>query len=205
MIFHDVEQGSDTWAELRCGKATASNYAAFMANYGKDFGDPAKKYALQLALERINGNKIENGYTNEHMERGILQEPIARALYEDIYYTQVSNGGFFDCGLYGDSPDGLINDVGVLEIKSVIATTHYATLQRGSFDPAYRWQLVGHLDCTGRDWVDFASYCSEFPPNKQLIVDRINRHEFLKDIAMLNERRAEFLELVTTIEHKLRS
>ena len=105
MIFHDLEQGSDAWHALRCGKATSSNYAAFMANYGKDFGDPAKKYALQLALERINGKKIENGYTNEHMLRGIEQEPIARALYEDVHYTQVSNGGFFDCGLYGDSND----------------------------------------------------------------------------------------------------
>ena len=205
MIFHNIEQGSDGWHELRCGKATASNFAAFMANYGKEFGEPAKKYALQIALERINGEKIENGYTNEHMERGILQEPIARALYEDIYYTQVSNGGFFDCDLYGDSPDGLIGDDGVLEIKSVIATTHYATLQRGSFDPAYKWQLVGHIDCTGRGWVDFASYCSEFPVGKQLLVYRINRHDFASEITMLQERRAQFLELVTTIENQLRS
>ena len=205
MIFHDVEQGSDTWAELRCGKATASNYSAFMANYGKDFGDPAKKYALQLALERINGKKIENGYTNEHMLRGIEQEPIARALYEDVHYTQVSNGGFFDCGLYGDSPDGLIGRDGVLEIKSVIATTHYATMQRGSFDPAYKWQLVGHLDCTGREWVDFASYCSEFPPDKQLIVYRTAMKDVSSEITMLQERRAQFLELVSTIENQLRS
>ena len=57
MIFHDVEQNTDDWQALRCGKATASNFALFMANFGKPFGEPAKKYALQIALERINGVK----------------------------------------------------------------------------------------------------------------------------------------------------
>ena len=205
MIFHDIPQNTDEWLALRCAKATASNNALFMANYGNAFGEPAKKYALQIALERINGEKIDNGFSNEHTERGHIQEPIALRLYEDVHYTQVSNGGFFDCGLYGDSPDGLIGDDGVLEIKSVIATTHYATLQRGSFDPAYKWQLVGHLDCTGRDWVDFASYCSDFPEGKQLIVYRTARKDVSSEIAMLRERRAQFLELVTTIESQLRS
>ncbi|WP_177412500.1 PDDEXK family nuclease [Entomomonas moraniae] len=62
-----------------------------------------------------------------------------------------NNGGFFDCGDYGESPDGLVNDDGVIEIKSVIASTHYATLKRNLFDPSYKWQLIGHLDCAGCD------------------------------------------------------
>jgi hypothetical protein len=51
----------------------------------------------------------------------------------------------------------LVGDAGVVEVKSVIAPTHYDNLQRGTFDPAYKWQLVGHLDCTGREWVDFSA------------------------------------------------
>lgn len=202
MTFHDVEQNSDAWFALRIGKATASNFSCFMANDGKAFGEPAKKYALQLALERWTGKKAEFSFSNEHMERGHEQEPIARMLYEDEYFVDVTNGGFFDWSDYGDSPDGLIGSDGVAEIKSVIASTHYATMQRGSFDPAYKWQLVGHLDCTKRDWVDFISYCSDFPSEKQLIVCRLNREDYLSEIERLNERRAEFLELVgTTLEN----
>lgn len=196
MIFHNVQQNTDEWLALRVGKVTASNFACFMANNGKAFGDPAKRYALQIALERATGNRSEYSFSNEHMERGHEQEPVARMMYEQENYVDVSNGGFFDCGEYGDSPDGLVGNHGVIEIKSVIAPTHYATLTRGSFDPSYRWQLVGHLDCTGRDWVDFISYCADFPLDKQLIVHRLNREQCEKELKELDARRGEFLQLV---------
>lgn len=196
MIFHDVQQNTDEWQELRRGKATSSNFACIMANEDKAFGDPAKRYALQLALEIETGRKAEYSFSNTHMERGHEQEPIARMLYEDMYFVDVSNGGFFDWGDYGDSPDGLVGEDGGVEIKSVIASTHYATLQRKSFDPAYTWQLIGHLDCTGREWFDFVSYCSDFPEDKQLIVHRLYRHDYLDEIERLRKRRADFLGLV---------
>lgn len=197
MIFHDVEQNTEAWMQLRLGKATASNFSSFMANDGKAFGEPAKRYALQLALERITGNKAEIGFSNDHTERGHEQEPVARMLYEEENFIDVKNGGFFDHFHYGDSPDGLVGTDGVIEIKSVIASTHYATLMRGSFDPSYRWQLVGHIDCTGRDWVDFISYCSEFPAEKQLLVYRLHRDDCKDELARLKERRDKFLELVS--------
>lgn len=205
MIFHDVQQNSDEWYSLRLGKATASNFACIMANDGKAFGDPAKKYALQLALERITGEKDDNGFSNEHTERGQEQEPIARMVYEDENFVEVSNGGFFDCGEYGDSPDGLILSDGVLEIKCVIPATHYATIVRQSFDPAYRWQLIGHLNCTGREWVDFASYCAGFPKDKRLVVNRLHAHECQEEIKRLEARREDFLKLVKDIELNIRN
>ena len=206
MIFHDVEQNTDAWDQLRLGKVTASNFGIIMANDGKAFGDPAKRYALQLALERINGRKAEHSFTNANMERGHEQEPVARMLYEDLFFCDVDNGGFFDCGDVGDSPDGLIGSDGVIEIKSVIAPTHYATRKRGSFDPAYRWQIVGHLDCTGRDWVDFVSYCSDFPDDEQLLVYRTWRGDVSDELERLRARRAEFIETeLMPIYNELRS
>lgn len=196
MRWHDVQQNTDEWRALRLGKATASKFGCFMANDGKAFGDPAKDYALQIALERINGRKAEYSFTNDDMERGHEQEPIARMRYEDEFFVEVTNGGFFDWDIYGDSPDGLVGDDGVIEIKSVVAKVHYATLRRGSFDPSYRWQLIGHLDCTGRRWVDFVSYCADFPEEKQLIVHRLTRDECREELARLHARREEFLSFV---------
>lgn len=203
--FHDVEQGSEVWHDLRLGKATASNFACIMANGGKGFGDPAKRYALQIALEKINGYRVEHSFSNAHMERGQEQEPIAKMLYEETTFSDVSNGGFFCWGDYGDSPDGLIDGDGGIEIKSVIAPTHYATLLRGSFDPAYRWQLIGHLDCTGREWFDFVSYCSDFPRDKCLYVHRLHRSDYEDEINRLRERRHEFLELVQQTLESIRT
>jgi hypothetical protein len=204
MIFHDVQQNTDEWMALRIGKATASNFACFMANYPNGFGEPAKKYALQLALERLTGRKAEFSFSNEHMERGQEQEPVARMLYEEDTYCDVQNGGFYCCGEYGDSPDGRVGEDGLIEIKSVTAPTHYSTLQRKAFDPAYKWQLVGHLDCTGRDWVDFISYCSDFPADRQLLVYRSSRDDFKEELKMLAERRTQFLELVTQTFNNLK-
>ncbi|PPE64200.1 lambda exonuclease family protein [Pectobacterium brasiliense] len=203
MIWHDIQQNTEEWEALRVGKATASNFGLIMANAGKAFGDPAKRYALQIALEQIKGCKSEFSFSNEHMERGHEQEPIARMLYEEMNFIDVDNGGFFDLGTYGDSPDGLISADGVIEIKSVIAPTHYATLKRGSFDPSYRWQLVGHLDCTGRDWVDFVSYCADFPEEKQLVVWRLTREECAEEIESLRERRNQFLSLVLEVKQSI--
>lgn len=203
MKWHDVEQNTPEWDALRLGKATGSNAPKFMANFGKSFGDPAIRYALQVALERVNGRKAEHSFKNDDMDRGHEQEPIARALYEEQFFTDVSNGGFFDHGDWGVSPDGLVNRDGVVEIKSVIASVHRDTLRRGSFDPAYRWQIVSHLDGTERDWVDFVSYCSDYPEHLQLAVYRTYRGEVEQEIAMLRERRAAFLELVRAEESQL--
>lgn len=196
MKWVDVQQNSPEWDELRIGKVTASNAAKFMANYGRAFGEPAHRYALQIALEIVTGRKAEYSFKNDDMERGHEQEPIARMLYEEQRFVDVTNGGFFDCGDHGDSPDGLVEDDGVVEIKSVIASTHEATIKRGSPDPAYKWQLVSHLDCSGRDWVDFISFCSDYPEWNQLVIYRIYRKDVEDELKQLAARRSEFLGLV---------
>lgn len=192
-IFHDVQQNTDDWDNLRLGLVTSSNNATIMAHNPKEFGEPAKRYALKLVLERITGRRAEYSFKNDYMEMGNALEPTARLLYEQETFCDVTNGGFFHCGDYGDSPDGLVGDDGVVEIKSVIASTHLATRRRGTWDSAYEWQLVGHLDCTGRDWVDYVSYCSDFPASDQLLVYRMHRSDVMTKLAVLRERRKAFI------------
>lgn len=196
MRWHDVEQNSPEWEDLKLGCPGSSAASTFMAHYGKDFGEPAKKLALRYALERVNGRRSEQSYSNGHMERGHAQEPIARILYEESRFTEVTNGGYFCHGDWGDSPDGLIGTDGVIEIKSVIDSVHYETIRKGTFDSAYKWQIVSHFDGTGRDWVDYASYCADFPEWNQLVVYRTYREQVENELAMLRERRDQFIELI---------
>jgi hypothetical protein len=194
--FFDVEQNSDQWFEMRAGKLTSSKLGTIMANYGKAFGEPAKKYAVNIAIEQITGHPIPSSYQNEHMQRGHEQEPIARMLYESETFCAVGNGGFFGSEFVGCSPDGMVSDCGVIEIKSVIAPVHYASIKRQSLDPAYRWQCIGNLKFTGREWLDFVSYCAEFPADKQLFTHRIERGSLSKEFSMIDERISEFKQLV---------
>lgn len=200
MKFHDIEQNTDEWLQLRAGKLTGSGFGKIMSNYGKAFGEPAKKYAMNIAVEQITGKAIESNYSNDHMQRGHEQEPIARMLYEDEFFCDVSNGGFFECSNIGVSPDGLVDDVGVIEIKSVIASVHYSSIKRASYDPSYRWQLIGNLYHTGRDWIDFVSYCADFPEDRRLFTCRINKEDCKEEFEKLHTRTHDFFFLVEQIK-----
>lgn len=193
--FHDIEQNTDEWLQMRSGRLTSSKLGVVMANYGKSFGEPAKKYAVNIAIEQITGEPIASTYTNEHMQRGHEQEPIARMLYEDETFCTVDNGGFFCNEFIGCSPDGLPSP-GVIEIKSVIASVHYTNIKRQSVDPAYKWQCIGNVKFTGKDWLDFVSYCSEFPQDKQLFIHRIEAKDLSVEFKMIDERIEEFKNLV---------
>jgi len=196
MIFHDIEQNSDEWLGMRAGKLTGSAFSKIMANYGKAFGNPAKNLAMNIATERVTQKPIGSGYSNEHMERGHEQEPIARMLYEDELFCEVDNGGFFDCGNVGCSPDGRVGGDGLIEIKSVIPNIHLATVKRQSYDPTYRWQLIGNLYYTQRDYIDFVSYCADFPEGKRLFVCKLERKQLELEFDQLIKRVSEFMVLV---------
>jgi len=196
--FYDVKQNSEEWYKLRSGKLTSSNLPKIMANLGKAFGEPAKKYAVNIAIEQITGEPIASTYTNEHMQRGHEQEPIARMLYENEHFCDVDNGGFFGSEFIGCSPDGLISKDGLIEIKSVIGSVHYANVKRQNVDPAYKWQVYGNVMLTGREWIDFVSYCADFPEDKQLFTHRVFAKDLEDEFKQLNERIAEFKTLVET-------
>jgi hypothetical protein len=201
--FHDIEQNSDTWFDMRGGKLTSSNLGKIMANYGKAFGEPAKKLAATIAAQQLGAEVLSNSFSNEHMDRGHQQEPLARMLYENETFCDVTNGGFFSSDFVGCSPDGLVSDSGVIEIKSVIANIHYANIKRGGLDPAYKWQCIGNLKFTSRDWLDFISYCQEFPIGKKLFVWRIRKEELSEEFKKIDFRIAEFKKLVSDIRQTI--
>ena len=195
-MWHDVDQNTPEWDALRVGRITGSALAKIMANYGKAFGEPAKKYASDIALGQITGNIPAGGYSNGHMERGHEEEPIAIDEYECRYFTAVTKGGFYSDGDIGCSPDGLVGDNGLVEVKSAIPSIHYTRIAKQSFDPAYKWQYAGNLKFSEREWLDFISYCADYPEGKRIYVYRCWREDFAKEFEMIDTRLDEFRKLI---------
>ena len=200
MIFHDVEQNSEEWFDLRIGKVTTSNFGKFMANYGKKFGEPAKKYAFKLAKEQVTGVKAdEESYSNKYMEAGHEWEPVACDEYTKETFNLVSNGGFCQSEKHpnvGGSPDGLVGANGGIEIKSVIDWTQRNNIKRGGFDPAYKWQILGNIWLCGLDWLDFISYGYNYTEEKKLYIYRATMEEYQEEINKIEPRLVEFLKLI---------
>lgn len=190
--FHDVIQNSEEWFGLRLGKVTGSKFSTVMANYPKTFGNPAQDYAIQVALERVTGERIE-GFQNEWMERGHELEPLARHLYEMKTFEDVGNGGIYVDGNIAVSPDGVLEG-GLIEIKSVKYNTHFERIKKGGIDLKYKWQIQGGLWLTGLGYCDFVSFCPDFPEDKQLYIHRVYPDEKMHD--QLDNRINQFLELV---------
>lgn len=201
--FHDVEQNTDEWRRFKAGKLTNSNLGKVMANYGKAFGEPAKKLAVQIAIEQITGEPQDSGYSNDHMERGHEQEPLARMAYEEEMFCDVLNGGFFSSEFIGCSPDGRVADKGLIEIKSVIPSVHFANITRAGVDPAYKWQCFGNVKYTGYEWLDFISYCADFPKDKQLYIYRIYAADLDEEFSQIRARTEQFKELIETTKDKI--
>ena len=200
MIFHDVIQNSEEWFSLRLGKPTTSKFGVFMANYGKAFGEPAIKYAFKLAKEQVTGLRDEDeSYSNKHMENGHLYEPVAKQRYEEETFYTVENGGFCEHETYnaGGSPDGLITIFnGGIEIKSVIDYTQRNTIKRNSFDPSYRWQLLGNMWLCDLEWIDFISYGYSYTEGKKLFTHRLKREDHLEDLEKIEPRLEMFLQQI---------
>jgi len=195
--FHDVEQNNDLWLDIRAGLLTGSMVSKVMANYGKAFGEPAKRLAAEIACQTVTGRRTTaESYSNAHMERGHIQEPVARLLYEERTFTDVLSGGFFEDGKLGCSPDGRVEDDGIIEIKSVIIPVHYYNIKRNDIDPTYKWQIYFNLKLTQREWIDYISYCADFPDETKLFIHRVYADNCKEPFDMLDQRIGEFFEMV---------
>lgn len=132
---------------------------------GPASGDTARGLIHSLAAERITQH-VEDTYTSRDMERGILAEPYARDIYGK-HYSPAREVGFMvrDFGGYvlGYSPDGLVGDDGLIEIKAPRQKGHLATVISGEIPHGYMAQCQAGLAVSGRAWCDFIPYVSGMP------------------------------------------
>lgn len=175
----EIIQGSPEWLAIRCGKITASRVADLMARTKTGYGASRANYMAELICERLTGQPAER-FTNAAMQWGTETEPQARAMYEFISGVNVDQVGFVPHGTiasFGASPDGLIGDDGMVEIKCPNSATHIETLLNGSVDGKYNTQMQAQMACTGRKWCDFVSFDPRLPAEMQMFVKRIERDD----------------------------
>ena len=166
-IMDDLEQGSDEWLEARRGMLTASIIGQLITpKTTKPAHNPsARACVMKLAAERISGY-VDPVWVSADMERGTMEEPIARDLYAERY-APVSQTGFmvleeFGCQL-GYSPDGLVGDDGLIEIKSRRPKKQLQTILSDAVPPENMAQCQTGLYVSGREWIDYVSFCGGMP------------------------------------------
>lgn len=188
-------QGSDEWFSARCGKVTASRMDDLMARTKIGYGASRANYMAQLIAERLTGKPTES-YTNGAMQWGIDHEAEARAAYEFFREAQVTEVGFIlhpTIVESGASPDGLVCDDGLVEIKCPNTATHIDTLLSLQIPGKYTKQMLWQMASTRRKWCDFVSYDPRMPEKLRLFVKRFEfdaeevRRMETEVLAFLNE------------------
>ena len=185
-IITSMEQGSDQWLELRLGKVTASRLNDVMAKGRSNAPSKTRaSYMLQLVAEIMTG-KPEDSFSNKYMEWGNECEPQARSMYEFDSGNDVDQVAFVQVNdHFGVSPDGMIGDDGLLEIKCPKSTTQIERFLKGEFPKEYKAQVQGQLLATGRKWCDFVSFDPRINSDASYFCIRVERDE--EYLAMLQD------------------
>jgi putative phage-type endonuclease len=194
-------QGSEEWHLARLGKVTASCISDVMAE-GRN-GKPSvtrANYEARLVAERLSGRPTET-FQSAAMNHGVETEGQARACYSMETGNAVEQVGLVDhpvIGMAAASPDGMVGDEGLVEIKCPNTATHIQTILTGKIASDYIKQMQFQMACTGRRWCDFVSFDPRMPDNLQLHIIRVSRDESM--IAEIETAVREFLgDVATTI------
>lgn len=172
IVLPSLVQGSDQWLEQRRGMVTASVVGQLItpSTVKPASNDKSRALVAQLVAERITG-WVDPVYVSDDMLRGHEDEPRAVATYEEWKNVTVDAVGFMIRELTHDgrtfrigySPDGLVGDDGLVEVKSPRAKKHLTTILFGGVPPEHMAQLQAGLLVSGRKWVDYLSYCGGMP------------------------------------------
>lgn len=159
MQIHNCIQGGELWLNLRAGRFTATDAPELMPD--KRTGKPKKgieSIAYKKAAYWLTGN-LPDTPTTAAMEWGKMQEPHARALYAEITGNEVQEVGFVELDDYvGCSPDGLVGDEGLIEIKCKQDYNHLYAVCNEWVDPEHELQMQYQMLVTGRHWCDYVLY-----------------------------------------------
>lgn len=195
-----VEQGTPEWLALRAGKVTASRVADVIAKTKTGYGASRANYMAELIAERLTGETAEK-FTNAAMQWGTDKEPEARDLYAFMTDAEVEQVGFVehpslnDCGA---SPDGLVGEDGLVEIKCPNTATHIDTLIGQAVPAKYVTQMQWQMACTGRQWCDFVSYDPRLPESMRIFIKRVER-----DQSAIDDMSAEIIVFMVELREKV--
>lgn len=177
-IYDDLEQGSDEWLQARAGILTASVVGQLItpSKVQVSKSDTARAVMETLLAERITGT-VEPLFVTADMQRGQDEEPFARDLYAEHAGQEVAETGFMVATINGHklgySPDGLVGDNGLIEIKSRRHKKHLRTILTDAVPPENYAQLQTGLLVTGRAWIDYVSFSADMP----LYIKRVTADE----------------------------
>ena len=201
-----MEQRTPEWFSARLGKATASRVADIVAKTKSGYSTSRANYMAELICERLTGMQGAS-FSSAAIQWGIDKEPEARAAYEGSIGDLVTETGFIphpSIDMAGASPDGLVGDDGLVEIKCPNTATHIDTLLGQSVPGKYVTQMMWQMACTGRKWCDFVSFDPRMPENMQIYVHRVERDD--ETIAHLEKEVTSFLielsEKITQLKEK---
>jgi len=176
-----MEQRTEEWYAARLGKVTASRVSDVVAKTKSGYSTSRANYMAELVCERLTG-KQGDFFQNAAMAWGTEKEPLARGAYEERNGILVEEVGFVSHPtilMAGASPDGLVGDDGLVEIKCPNTATHIDTLLDKEAPSKYVNQMQWQMACTGRAWCDFVSYDPRMPENMQFFATRVMRDNFL--------------------------
>lgn len=196
----NIVQGSEAWHQQRLGKVTASKVADVVARTKTGWGASRANYMAQLIAERLTGAKTES-YSNAVMQWGTETEPQARAAYSFFTDSPVEEVGFVDhpaIAMSGASPDGLVSEDGLIEIKCPGTANHIDTLLGESIDGKYIKQMQWQMACTGRKWCDFVSFDPRLPVELQIKIIRV-----VRDQVMIDELDKEIRVFLKEVDSKI--
>lgn len=204
-VYESLEQGTDEWLEARRGVLTASVIGQLLTPSGKPAaGETARKALLQLAAERITG-RPSDPITSRPIQRGNLDEPLARDYYSG-YYAPVDQVGFMvledkDFTL-GYSPDGLVANDGLIEIKSRDPKIQVSTVLADAVPKENMAQLQAGLLVSGRAWIDYVSFTAGMPLYVKRYYPIDQWQENIKAVAVYAEK--TITEMVNTFNDRMK-
>ena len=196
----EIEQRTEEWFAARLGKVTASRVADVIAKTKTGYSASRENYMAQLVVERLTNTKAES-YTSAAMMHGVEQELFARAAYEATQGVMVEEVGFVphpSIEWAGASPDGLVGDDGLVEIKCPNTATMIETLLSQKIPGKYITQMQFQMACTGRKWCDYVSFDPRMPAKAQMFVRRVDR-----DDEYIAEIEAEIVKFLAEVESQV--